>query len=161
MPPAPQENSPEPLTSHTEPATSGKPSVWDLKKKQRAGEELTAEERALVRAYEAKYGPCQISVYFPSEALQRYRAEAKGRPFSPWIVNQIDLSLLDKTPAEQELQAKVDRVIAERDNLRSQIGQLATENAEANRRERNHADALRRIAERIARLREDGEEEAA
>ena len=138
------------------PAPDPVPSVWTLKKKQKAGAELSAAERQVIREYEAKYRSSRVSIYVPPKELAEFEdlAAKKGMQFSPWIVNQVGLSLQDKTPREQELDAQLLKVVAERDNLRLQLGQLATENAEATRRERNHADALRRLVERIARLRD-------
>lgn len=148
MPPDQEKREPDDASNAA--AASPAPTVWSLKKKQKAGAELTAEERAVIRAYEAPHRPKQVTIYFPEESLAEFREASKGQPFSPWIVNQVHLSRQDKSPKEADLEAKILKVTAERDLLQQQVGDLATKNAEATRRERNHADSLRRITERVA-----------
>ena len=131
---------------------SHKPTVWELRRRRKAGEALTDAERAIITTYESKYKDGRKSVYLPLGELEDFvrLAEAKGMDFSPWLVHQVRLSLVDKSPNEKRLEEDLNRTVAERDNLRSQVGQLATENADCSRRVRNLVDDMRKLAVRLA-----------
>lgn len=142
----------EPVGSPPANLASHKPTVWELRRRRKAGEALTAEERAIITEYEAKYQASRKAVYAPAGELVEImkRAEDKGMNFSAYMVHAEQLSRVNKSPNEKLLEDDLARVVAERDNLRSQVGQLATENADCTRRVRNLVDDMRKLAVHLA-----------
>ncbi|HUR62412.1 MAG TPA: hypothetical protein VM286_08640 [Candidatus Thermoplasmatota archaeon] len=129
---------------------------WQLMKRRKAGEALTDAERAVLAAQDRKYAPCRRGIYIPAVQLEVFDrlAHEQGMTLGPWLVHRANLSLMDKSPQEQLLEDEIVRVTAERDNLRLQVGQLATENAENTRKAQNLVDELRDLAQRLAKARE-------
>jgi hypothetical protein len=137
-------------------ATTTEPTVWQLMKRRKAGDKLAAEDRAVLAAYHRKYAPSRRGIYVPAKSLELFKelAGKQGMTVGPWLVQQAHVSLMDKSPQEKALEEEILRVTAERDNLRLQVGQLATENAENTRKAQNLVDELRDLAQRLAEARE-------
>lgn len=144
--PAQEESKTKPQTAPSEPPTdpvatptdaaeateASEPSaVYRAILKRAAGEPLTDEERALLKAYWAKYKPCKKTIHVKQAKGELWTrlAQEKGISLSEWINQMVDAQITGD-PRVQDLERRMAEKDAEIANANRMMGKFAQENGE-------------------------------
>jgi len=127
-----------------------------LRRKQTAGQALTASENAEVRAYFSRYAKRKASLHLKEATKAQWLelARAQGLGLSAWIKERVDEALHGNKQALQEQRNENERQRAEIGALRGTSGQLSVENSKLQQRIAAMEASLMEAMEQALRLSE-------